>query len=205
MRDSLFALLMLLLGILYGMKGGQIPGADMLATGLLYALMFQVGMSIGGSENLRSLCRTVSPRLLLLPVATLLATLGASALCALVIVKWDVWQCMALGSGMGYYSLSSILITQLETPRIGAALAAELGTIALLANLIREMGTLLGAPLIARTFGPAAPIAVAGATSADVTLPILLKASGSEWVAIAVVHGILLDTSVVFLVTLLLG
>lgn len=57
---------------------------------------------------------------------------------------------MAINSGFAYYSLSSIFITEFR--------GVELGTIALLANIIREMITLLLAPLLAKVFGPLAPI-----------------------------------------------
>ena len=60
---------------------------------------------------------------------------------------------MAVGSGFAYYSLSSILITQFKEPSIGLQLATELGTIALLANISREILTLLAAPLLVRWFG----------------------------------------------------
>ena len=54
---------------------------------------------------------------------------------------------MAVGSGFAYYSLSSILITQFKEPSIGLQLATELGTIALLTNIFREMMALLGTPI----------------------------------------------------------
>lgn len=44
-------------------------------------------------------------------------------------------DCMAINSGFAYYSMSSIFITEYR--------GAELGTIALLVNVIREMITLL--------------------------------------------------------------
>jgi len=41
-----------------------------------------------------------------------------------------------------------VLITQFKEASIGLQLATELGTIALLANIFREMMALLGAPLL---------------------------------------------------------
>ena len=74
-------------------------------------------------------------------------------------------ECVRLhggGYGFAYYSLSSILITQFKEPSIGLQLATELGTIALLANIFREMMALLGAPPIRKYFGKLAPISAAG-------------------------------------------
>ena len=110
---------------------------------------------------------------------------------------------MAVGSGFAYYSLSSILITQFKEPSIGLQLATELGTIALLANIFREMMALLGAPLIRKYFGKLAPISVGGATTMDTTLPIITRCSGKEFVIISIFHGFVVDFSVPFLVTFL--
>ena len=77
--------------------------------------------------------------MLLVPMATIAGTLLFSALASLLLSQWSVFDCMAVGSGFAYYSLSSILITQFKEPSIGLQLATELGTIALLANIFREM------------------------------------------------------------------
>lgn len=105
-------------------------------------------------------------------------------------------------SGFAYYSLSSILITQFKEPSIGLQLATELGTIALLSNIIREMMPLVGAPLIRKYFGQLAPISAAGVNSMDVLLPSITRCSGKEVMPIAIFHGILIDLSVPFFVNL---
>lgn len=79
---------------------------------------------------------------------------------------------------------------------------AELGTIALLANIIREMITLLLAPLIAKRFGPLAPISSGGATTMDTTLPIITQSVGQRYVALSIYHGFVTDFTVPFLVTM---
>lgn len=177
-------------------------GSRDLVMWVLYALMIQVGVSIGSDSRLREILRSLSPRLLLLPCATLVGTFVATAAVSLLISRWSIAEVMAVGSGMGYYSLSSILITSLKEQTIGVAAAAELGTIALMANVMREMFTLLLAPLMVRYFSPVAPICAGGATTMDVTLPVITRYSGSEWVFVAIVHGILVDLSVPFFVPL---
>ena len=109
---------------------------------------------------------------------------------------------MAVGSGFAYYSLSSVLITQFKEASIGLQLATELGTIALLANIFREMMALLGAPLLVRYFGRLAPISAAGVNSMDVILPVITRYSGKEMVPIAIFHGLLIDMSVPFFVSM---
>ena len=102
----------------------------------------------------------------------------------------SIW---ANGSGFGYYSLSSIFITEYR--------GAELGTIALTTNIIREIITLLGAAVLVRCFGKLAPICSGGATTMDTTLPVITRFSGKEYVIIAIFHGFVVDFSVPFLVT----
>ena len=106
---------------------------------VLYALMFQVGIGIGSNKKLKELVKSLRPKMLLVPMATIVGTLLFSAFASLLLSQWSVFDCMAVGSGFAYYSLSSILITQFKEPSIGLQLATELGTIALLANIFREM------------------------------------------------------------------
>ncbi len=168
---------------------------------VLYLLMFQVGMSIGSDRKLKEILRSFRPKLLLVPLATIGGTLLFSALISLLISRWRIFDCMAVGSGFAYYSLSSILITQLKEPSIGMKAAAELGTIALMSNIMREIFALLGAPFFAKYFGKLAPICAGGATTMDTTLPVIARACGKEWVFVSILHGILVDLSVPFLVT----
>lgn len=115
--------------------------------------MFQVGLSIGSDKKLKDILGSIRPKLLLVPLATIAGTLVFSALVGLLLTQWSVFDCLAVGSGFAYYSLSSILITQLKEPFLGVQLATELGTIALMANIMREIMALLGAPLFVKYFG----------------------------------------------------
>ena len=203
MRGSMMIVGAFVVGCLFG-YAGLLP--EWLREGnaamwVLYALMLQVGIGIGSDPRLKEILHSLSPRLLLLPCATILGTLGASLIVSFVLSRWSVAEVLAAGCGMGYYSLSSILVTSLKEASIGAAAAAELGTITLMANVMREMFTLLLAPLMVRYFSPAAPICAGGATTIDVTLPTITQYSGREWVFVAIVHGVLVDFSVPFLVS----
>ena len=78
---------------------------------------------------------------------------------------------------------------------------AMLGSVALLSNVVREVIVLLGAPLLVRLFGSLAPIAAAGATAMDTTLPIISRACGSQYAPVSIYSGMASDFSVPFLVT----
>ena len=161
---------------------------------VLSALMFCVGFGIGNdTKTLRSF-KSLNPRLLLLPLMTIVGTLVGTGLVSYFLSHRSPADCMAVGSGFAYYSLSSIFITEYK--------GAELGTIALLSNIIRELMALLFAPLLVRYFGKLSLISVGGATTMDTTLPIITKYSGKEFVVIAIFQGFVVDFSVPFLVTL---
>ena len=108
----------------------------------LCALMFSVGVSVGNDPQTLRNFRSLNPRLIFLPVMTILGTLAGCAVVSLFLSHRSVTDCMAVGAGFGYYSLSSIFITEYKGP--------ELGTIALLSNITREIITLLFAPLLVR-------------------------------------------------------
>lgn len=159
----------------------------------LCALMFCVGLGIGNDPQTIRNFRSLNPRLVFLPVMTILGTLAGAALASLILTHRTAPECMAVGAGFGYYSLSSIFITEYK--------GAELGTIALLSNIIREIFTLLAAPLLVRWFGNLAPISSGGATTMDTTLPIITRCSGQEFAVVSIFHGFIVDFSVPFLVT----
>ena len=163
MKDSLIVLGIFVGGCLLGVLG-YFPldlKTGNLSIYILYALMFQIGISIGSNKELKSMISQLRLKFLLIPLATISGTLLFSAIASLLLSRWSIFDCMAVGSGFAYYSLSSVLITQFKEASIGIQLATELGTIALLANIFREMMALLGAPLLVRYFGRLAPISAA--------------------------------------------
>lgn len=195
MKGSLIIVGFFVLGIIVGLC--HFVPQDFLDSDVSYyalcALMFCVGISIGCDTSVLKSFRKVNPRLMFLPVMTIVGTLAGCAAASLVLGHRQLTDCLAIGSGFGYYSLSSIFITEYRGP--------ELGTIALLANICREILTLLCAPLLARYFGKLAPISVGGATSMDTTLPIITRASGEQFIVVSIFHGFCVDFSVPFLVT----
>ena len=160
---------------------------------VLAALMFSVGFSLGHQPDTIQQFRRIHSRVLFLPLMTIVGTwLGV------VVISFfserSVFDFLAVGSGFGYYSLSGILISEYK--------GIELGTIALLANILREIITLLFAPVMVKYFGKLAPIAAGGATTMDTTFPIIIRTSGKEFSVVSIYHGFVMDLSVPFLVTL---
>ncbi|WP_018339361.1 lysine exporter LysO family protein [Butyricimonas synergistica] len=195
MKGSIIIVSFFIAGVLLG-RFVDIPAiltAEAPTLYVLYILMFLVGISIGSDKKALQALKQQNLKIVLVPLATVIGTLIGSALISFALSGRSITDCLAVGSGFGYYSLSSIFITQYK--------GAELGTIALVSNIMRELLALLAAPLLVRYFGKLAPISVGGATTADTTLPIITKFCGKEFVVISIVHGITVDLSVPFLVT----
>lgn len=196
MKSSLGVVLFFAIGCLIGAISHFSTDMHSVSMYVLYALLFQVGISIGSNKNLKGLIKELRVKMLLIPVATIAGTLLFSCLAGFLLSRWSVSECLAVGSGFGYYSLSSILITQFKEPSLGLQLATELGTIALFSNIFREMIALLGIPFFRKHFGQFAPISVAGVSSLDVLLPSIVRYSGKEMIPIAIFHGIIIEVSV---------
>ena len=195
MKGSLIIVGFFVLGIIVGLCD-VIPDSFVNSNVRYYALcclMFCVGISIGCDTSVLKSFKEVNPRLMMLPIMTILGTLAGCAAVSILLGHRQLTDCLAIGSGFGYYSLSSIFITQYR--------GAELGTISLLANISREILTLLCAPLLAKYFGRLAPISVGGATTMDTTLPIITRYSGESFIIVSIFHGFCVDFSVPFLVT----
>lgn len=194
MKGSLIVVEFFVIGLLGGIEK-MVPSwlldGDVSFVALCGLLLF-VGLGIGLNPEMKKEVRSLSPRMALLPVVTIIGS-WLGALLIWTVLHRTLSDCMAINSGFAYYSLSSIFVTEYR--------GAELGTIALLANIIREMLTLLGAPLMARWFGPLAPISAGGATTMDTTLPILSQTVGQRYIALSIYHGFVVDFTVPFLVS----
>ncbi len=196
LRGSLVIAAFFAAGAILGVAG-WLPtavAASPVSTYMLYGLMFSVGMSLGHDATLAGRIRSLDRRMALLPLCTIVGTLTGAALASLILRAVSLSDALAVGAGFGYYSLSSIFISELRS--------VELGTVALLCNVLRELFTLLAAPWVAGRFGPLAAISSGGATTFDTTLPILTRVAGPQYAVVAIFHGCATDFSVPFLVTL---
>lgn len=202
MKGSIAILMFFVLGCLCGLNFTVDFDMHQASVVVLCFLMLLLGINLGCNQDLKSFVKMINLKVLLVPIAIVTGTFIFSALAGFVLSRWSIFDCMAVGSGFAYYSVSSIFITQLKAPTIGMQLATELGTIALLANIFREMTALIGAPLIGKYFGKLAPISAAGIGSSDILLSTIAKCSGEEAIPIAILHGILINISVPFFVSL---
>lgn len=193
LRGSLVIVAFFVAGCVAGLFAPFDMTGSRMSAYVLYALMFCVGVTLGNDRTLAERVRLLDPRLALLPVATAVGTLAGAALAAPLLGGWSLTDSLAVGAGFGYYSLSSIFIADLRGP--------ELATIALLCNVMREIFTLLAAPLVARWCGPLAAVSIGGATTFDTTLPVITQAAGRPYAVVSIFHGCALDFSVPFLVT----
>ncbi|HET6556524.1 MAG TPA: lysine exporter LysO family protein [Prolixibacteraceae bacterium] len=198
MKNSIIILLLFSLGILLGING-KLPDVMMetdFSIIALYCLMFLVGVGIGADRKSWSVIHKMKLKIFLVPLGIIVGTLAGAAIASLLLPEMKLKEVLAVGSGFGYYSLSSLLITEMA--------GESLGVIALLSNIMREMFTLLATPLLVMYFGKLAGISAGGATSMDTTLPVITRFSGKEWSIISVFSGIVLTLLVPFLVTLVL-
>ena len=198
MKSSLFIVGFFILGILlsiYSLVPDFFLESD-ISTYVLYILMFFVGISIGTDKDVLKILKGVKLKIILVPLSVITGTFIGIGFVSVFIPDISLKESLAVGAGFAYYSLSSIIITQLNSD--------ILGVIALLSNIFREVITLLMTPFLVKYFGKLAPIASGGATSMDTTLPIIAKFTGKEYAIIAVFSGVILTILVPFLVTFIL-
>ncbi len=198
MRDSLVIVGFFIIGVVLA-RFGVFDALDVTVVSkyTLYLLMFSVGLGLGLDRKIFSTIRKQPVRILLLPVATTIGTFAGAVASFFILRGLSFADVCALSSGFGYYSLSSIFLNEMR--------GAEIGTMALAANIVRELLTLLFAPLMVKWFGKLAPISSGGATTADTTLPVIAKVSGSEFVPVSVFHGVVMDISVPFWLTVIMN
>lgn len=190
MKQSVLYLVVFAVGVVLAILGA-IPNALLnsdISKWVLFVLLFFVGIQIGSSKNMFVAVKRFGFKIALVPIATTVGTFAGVALISLLLPDRTLTDCLSVGAGFAYYSLSSILITEFR--------GAELGTVALLANIMREFIVLIAAPWMVKYFGKLAPISAGGATTMDTTLPIITRFSGTDYVVVALFHGMIIDFSV---------
>jgi uncharacterized membrane protein YbjE (DUF340 family) len=199
MKGSLIILSIFVAGLLIGLSKilPHIANLGEISIYILYALMLLVGITLGMDSHIWQQIRTINYKILLVPITTIIGTTMGIFLYQFFFTFPHGKDLYAIGAGFGYYSFSGIYISDVS--------GEQMGIIALLANIIREVLTLVFAPLLVKYFGKLAPIASGGATTSDTTLPIILKYSGKEYVLSAVINGVLLTLLVPFLIAFIYG
>lgn len=164
-----------------------------ITTWLLYLLVFLIGFQlVRGGVDLKA--ALLQPRTLAVPAAVVLGTL-AGGLAVAPLLSLPVGKALSVAAGFGWYSLSGVLITNLGDPVLGSA--------AFIANMLREGISLLLIPLLGKAGLGEVAVGIAGATSMDVTLPLIGRSCGGSYVPLAVASGAILSFLVPVLVPIL--
>lgn len=163
---------------------------------VLDVLMFLVGVSVGMRRGIVASIREHHVKTLVIPVGVIVGSIVGGAAAALML-GYEARAGMAVASGLGWYSLAGVTIEGLA--------GAQLGAIAFLASLMRELLSFFSIPLIARHLNYYACIAAAAATSEDTTLPMMIRYTDERTVVFSLVNGIICSTFVPVLISLFLG
>lgn len=195
---SLLFLGAVLAGFLFGRTTGTnlLPLFTKAAAWLLGFLLLWVGFDLGKGGGVFTVLSALGPAVMLIPLAVAVGSIGGGiAVASLARLSWQ--EGAAVASGFGWYSLSSLIITDLHSPLLGA--------LAFLANVFRELIALVITPLVARKLGKLPALAPGGATAMDVLLPSIVKGTGRNYASIAFLSGGILSLAVPFCVRLFLS
>ena len=115
---------------------------DTLMTALDF-MGFVAGIEIGSNRRLlKQICTPKNLALALaLPTGVVVGSLGG-AYASHFLTGLSVYDSILVGSGLGWYSLSSVVISTMYS--------TELGAVAFLANMLREVSSFVLIPLLAR-------------------------------------------------------
>lgn len=194
---SILILAALAAGILCGQLLFSPEIADFIANHsewVLMLLMASVGISVGTNKDLFRRLRQMDLRVWMVPVGVMVGSLAGGAVCSLFI-RLGIWESVSVSAGMGWYSLTGVMLSDFYGPEVGA--------IAFLSNLLREILSFLTIPLAVRWLNPYAAISLAGATSEDTTLPVLIRHTSADMVVYSVLNGVLTSTAVPVLLRLI--
>jgi uncharacterized membrane protein YbjE (DUF340 family) len=188
-------LYLVLISLFAGLLVGKYTSYEFgdLALLMLYLLIFIIGLEIGKSRGVKREIKKLGKIALILPLATIIGSLLGGAFASFLLrfpLKWGI----AVSAGFGWYSLTGPLL---------AAFSPIYGVIGFLANLTREIFTIIFYPLVIKRVPKELAVSMGGATTMDSTLPVLVKFGGKEITIIAFIHGFILTAIAPFLISLI--
>ncbi|MGL4392406.1 MAG: lysine exporter LysO family protein [Fusobacteriaceae bacterium] len=158
----------------------------------LCLLLFFVGLDMGKNNFSFSHLKKFGKRIWFLPLTVILGTyIGATF--ASFFVTETIGEVFAVASGFGWYSFSAVEIAK-RNP--------ELGSLAFLVNVFRELISIFMIPFVAKKIGDFEAVSLAGAPAMDVTLPIIDKYTNSDIAGVSFFTGFIISILVPVLVPL---
>lgn len=161
----------------------------------LMVLLFFVGMDIGKQKDVFQKIKKMGLRILLVPAAIIAGSIIGSMLAGLLL-KMPINEAGAVGSGLGWYTLSSTMLL--------ADGYIELSALAFLSNVFREIMALILIPIIAKYVGKIESLSTAGATAMDTSLPVISASTDPETAIIAFITGVICTTAVPIILPIIL-
>lgn len=159
----------------------------------LCALLVFVGLDLGIKGGLLENFKAVGLRVLAVPAAVIAGTLASSAVIGLFLPV-GVKTSLAIGAGMGWYSLAAGMLMD--------AGMMEAGAISFMYNVMRELFSIVLIPVVAKKIGYVETVALPGAAAMDVCLPIVVRATGSDIAIYSFISGLVTTMAVPVLVPL---
>ncbi|QGM80330.1 lysine exporter LysO family protein [Otariodibacter oris] len=193
--ESLLLLGMVLIGGVIGFLSKTfITFPSNMSTYALVVMIFCVGVQLRNSGiPLREVF--FNKRGLFTSVIFMLSGLFGGVIAA-YILNLPMAHALALASGFGWYSLSSVLLNDAWGPFYGS--------IAFFNDLSREIFCLFSIPFFMRLF-PSTAVGLGGATSLDCMLPVIQKSGGMQVVPLAISFGFIVNLVAPLLLAFFIG
>lgn len=187
-------------GLLFGylfLDTGVKDTLDLILMSALDVMIFIAGIEIGSNRGiLKRICNLHSA---LLALAIPLAVACGSICGALLlghIAGLSAYDSLLVGGGLGWYSFFSVVIS--------AMYSTEIGTVAFLANMMREISGFFLIPLLVRVHKFLA-LAPSGAATMDSGLPVVIKYTNLHVGMYSFINGLVLTLIVPVLISWLLS
>jgi uncharacterized membrane protein YbjE (DUF340 family) len=187
-------------GLIFGylfLDTGVKDTLDLILMSALDVMIFIAGIEIGSNRGiLKRICNVHSA---LLALAIPLAVACGSICGALLlghIAGLSAYDSLLVGGGLGWYSFSSVVIS--------AMYSTEIGTVAFLANMMREISGFFLIPLLVRVHKFLA-LAPSGAATMDSGLPVVIKYTNLHVGMYSFINGLVLTLIVPVLISWLLS
>ena len=174
---------------------GFIAVTGTLLTITLCALLVLVGIDIGTEGTLVTNFKSAGWRVVVFPFVSIGAMMLGCVIASLFL-PFSLQDSLCIGSGLGWYSLAAAMLVDYS---------AKVSALCFMHCVIREVVGILLIPVCAKRLGYIECYCLPGASSMDVCLPLVEKATDSTIAVYSFVNGVILSASVAVLVSIFMS
>ncbi len=158
-------------------------------------LIFNAGIDLGFTKGLLKKIKKIGFKILIFPLMAILGSLAGASFISLF-TDITLKDALIVGSGLGWSTLAPVLVMDYSV---------KLSAIAFLSNILRELIGIAIVPIVASRLGYIEAASLPGASSMDLSLPVIERYCSSQGAIYSIIIGAAMTVTVPILIPFIIA